>query len=303
VAPQVFALRKRAGVFGNNAPMWGAMSEDFRTNYKNAVDVDLPSFTPIVEVHIVGTTEDWPHFTISPLQASATGGHVDLDGVVSEVAPGGFAVLAKGEFNRPDESFPPGTYIELYLLTSTTEVSRAEFALSGKVTRLGLRGQNLNTQFYSSVRQTGVFTQSERLALAKYPVADVVSGDHLQLAVPPGGLEAGRRLLISGSRTSDGAVTVQSATVASAAANANGAIVTIAPPLPSPLIRKSVVVYGNVAQASHGETVTQILGSGDAARPFQRFELKRLPLTYRSAANEIGADSELTVRVGDVEWT
>ena len=29
---------------------------------------------------------------------------------------------------------------------------------------------------------------------------------------------------------------------------------------------------------------------------------KRLPLTYRSAANETGADSELSVRVDDVEW-
>ena len=58
-----------------------------------------------------------------------------------------------------------------------------------------------------------------------------------------------------------------------------------------------------MALASHGETVAQILGAGDASKPFQRFELKRLPLTYRSAANETGADSELTVRVGDVAWT
>ena len=58
-----------------------------------------------------------------------------------------------------------------------------------------------------------------------------------------------------------------------------------------------------MALATHGETVSQILGAGDASRSFQRFELKRLPLTYRSATNETGADSELTVRVGDVEWT
>ena len=54
--------------------------------------------------------------------------------------------------------------------------------------------------------------------------------------------------------------------------------------------------------ASHGETVTQILGSGDAARPFQAFELKQLPLTYRAATNESGAASELTLRIGAIEW-
>ena len=49
--------------------------------------------------------------------------------------------------------------------------------------------------------------------------------------------------------------------------------------------------------------VTQILGAGNASQSFQRFELKQLPLTYRAAANEIGAAAELTVRVDDVAWT
>jgi hypothetical protein len=62
------------------------------------------------------------------------------------------------------------------------------------------------------------------------------------------------------------------------------------------------VVYGNVALASHGESVAQILGAGDASQSFQRYELKQLPLTYRAAENEIGAAAELTVRIGGVAW-
>jgi predicted phage baseplate assembly protein len=85
-------------------------------------------------------------------------------------------------------------------------------------------------------------------------------------------------------------------------ANANGSVLTITPPLPAALKRDTVVVHANVAFATHGETVSQILGAGDASRAFQRFELKRMPLTYRSATNETGADSQLTVRVGEVEW-
>ncbi len=64
-----------------------------------------------------------------------------------------------------------------------------------------------------------------------------------------------------------------------------------------------MVVHANVGPASHGETVSQILGAGDASTRFQRFELKQLPLTWRAAATESGAASELTVRVGDVAWS
>jgi len=79
-------------------------------------------------------------------------------------------------------------------------------------------------------------------------------------------------------------------------------MLTIDPPLPAVLRRDSVVVHANVALATHGETVSQILGAGNAAAPFQRFELMQLPLTYRAAANELGASPELTVRVDDIAW-
>ena len=41
---------------------------------------------------------------------------------------------------------------------------------------------------------------------------------------------------------------------------------------------------------------------GDASRPFQRFELKQTPLTYRASENEVGATAELVVRIGDIRW-
>jgi hypothetical protein len=288
VAPEVHVLRRRAGAFGHNAPMWLSLNAEFRSDYPGG-----------------GTKEnvkEWPLFTISEGNATANGGHVDLDSVVSEIKPDGFVILAKGEFNRPDENYPSGTYVELYVVTSTAEVSRAQFALSGKVSRLGLKGQNLDTQFFKQPRETAVFAQSELLPPARYPVSDHVSGDHLPLAVLPEGLQPGRRLIVTGTRL-NGSKLVHRATLVSAVADANGAVLTIKPPLPATLTRESTIVYANVALATHGETVAQILGAGDSSRSFQRFELKRLPLTYRSASNETGADSELSVRIGDVEWT
>lgn len=288
-AATVYVLRKRMAVFGHNAPLWRSMNASFRVDYLD------------------GATDnhEWPDFTTSALPTNTVGGYVDLDSVASDVTPGSLVAMAKGEFNRPSEGAPRGTYVELYKVSSTTEVSRAQFAMSGKVTRLGLSGQNLAEKFRDAgaVRDSSVYVQSEALTLAAYPVTAAVAGDQLPLALPSDGLQVGRRVIVNGLRDTGGAAVVHPAAITAVAADANGTLLTLAPPLPGPLRRDTVVAHLNVALATHGETVAQILGQGDASQAFQRFELKRTPLTYRSAGNETGADSELSVRVGDIEWT
>lgn len=272
---QVHALRKRAAVFGHNAPMWSSMTRQFRYGYpggKNATD--------------------WPNFTISTSAATSTGGHVDLDAAYSENRPDGLAVLTRPGFNT-----------ELYKISSTSDVSLAAFALSGKVTRIGVQGQNLDTSFFNAVRETSVYAQSEPLKLAPYLVIEPVVGEVLPLAVAPAGLVAGRKLIVTGLRFGTSSKVIHQATLVSVRSDPNGAVLTITPPLAASLQRDSVVVHANVALATHGETAAQILGAGDASKSFQRFELKRTPLTYRSATNETGAVSDLSVRVDDVEWT
>jgi predicted phage baseplate assembly protein len=68
--------------------------------------------------------------------------------------------------------------------------------------------------------------------------------------------------------------------------------------------RATVSVNANVAPATHGETVGEIAGSGDAAQANQRFALKQAPLTYvASGSDPSGAASTLQARVGDVLWS
>ena len=69
-----------------------------------------------------------------------------------------------------------------------------------------------------------------------------------------------------------------------------------------PLDRATAVVLGNVAAATHGETVTQILGSGDAAVGFLTAALAQGPLTHVPADTPEGTASTLEVRVDDVQW-
>ncbi len=72
---------------------------------------------------------------------------------------------------------------------------------------------------------------------------------------------------------------------------------------PLDLDAASAYLLGNVAAASHGETVrNEVLGDGNAGTPFQRFALKKEPLTYLPSEQEGGAESTLAVRVNGVLW-
>jgi hypothetical protein len=66
----------------------------------------------------------------------------------------------------------------------------------------------------------------------------------------------------------------------------------------------SAVLLGNVTLASHGEKVTdEVLGDGDTAGAFQKFELQKKPLTYIPSAKPGGTESTLQVMVNNVRWT
>ncbi|MCC2641082.1 MAG: uncharacterized protein K0S45_1495 [Nitrospira sp.] len=66
--------------------------------------------------------------------------------------------------------------------------------------------------------------------------------------------------------------------------------------------RATVSINANVAAATHGETVKEPLGSGDATIPYQRFTLKQPPLTYVGADSPSGSASTLRVYVNEVLW-
>lgn len=67
---------------------------------------------------------------------------------------------------------------------------------------------------------------------------------------------------------------------------------------------RTAVLLGNVTPATHGETVPdEILGHGDAATPFQRFVLRRTPLTYVPSARSARGESTLRLLVNGVQWS
>jgi len=65
----------------------------------------------------------------------------------------------------------------------------------------------------------------------------------------------------------------------------------------------TVTVNANSVEATHGETVKEIMGSGDATNAGLKLQLKQSPLTYVSAATGNGVRSTLAVRVNNLLWS
>jgi hypothetical protein len=119
-------------------------------------------------------------------------------------------------------------------------------------------------------------------------------------------LQPGRTVFLTDASGPPQAVEVLStaATTAYGGGPADHLAVDFTPGLGRSLDAETAVMLGNVAKATHGETVRrERLGSGDATVPFQSFRLAKSPLTYvaRPGAPH-GAGSTLEVRVGGLLW-
>ncbi len=222
---------------------------------------------------------DWT-FTIS----SQT---IDLDTTYPGILAQSWLVLS-----RPD-------YQELYRASTVVEGSRASFTLAGKTTRIGLdTNENLNLFQGAGYRDTMVFAQSELLEIAAQPITTPITGATVALAQMPSGLVKGQWLVASGKDSNTGAEITEVVQIS----GMDGVVLTVTPALANSYARESFSLNANVAHATHGETVQEILGSGDASQTYQQFTLRQPPLTYVSAATASGATSTLAVRVNDVLW-
>jgi hypothetical protein len=270
-------LRRRAAVFGNNAPRWATMPKEFKDLY---------------EPDVANHSSDWPDFLISPADST-----VDLDGLYSDIKSGHWAVLTTGASTA------------LFSITAVSDVARDQFALAGKVTRLALAGDNYAT-LKTAVRSTTVYSNSEPLTFAEAPIADPVvnnvvvlaSGDEVVLDRGVEGLMPGRKMLVAGYATDSGRDEVELLTLKLATMQGNRTKLSFEVAFKHSYQLSKVSLYANVAKATHGETVHQILGSGAAGQANQRFVLKHVPLTFTAVDNESGAAAALEVRVNDIQW-
>jgi predicted phage baseplate assembly protein len=258
-------FRTRAAVFGHNAPKYASLTEDARAGESNW---DSPPRT---------------------LAAETAFRYVHLDATYPEIVPGGWLAL-ESPVDR-----------KIYRVQSHDEISRTSFTLSTRVSRVGLDSSAGFDGF--TLRGTTVLAQSEPLEVSEIPIEEPVEGRRVMLDGIYLGLESGRAAILSGERVDLPGVVEREVHRIDEVTLAGGyTIVRFQRALGHAYVRSTVTIAANVAHATHGETVQEVLGSGDATRPFQEFVLRQPPLTWISADVPGGARPALGVWVDGVRW-
>ena len=191
------------------------------------------------------------------------------------------------------------------------------YGYSAKVTRLEidatLTGPDGNVDVAATdflTRRTTVFASPRKLELALLPItADVGSSDgdlgadQVELSGPELALFPGKTVAITGERSDlVGVTNSEIRTIADNTLNGGYSVLTFTQTLAHPYKRDTVIINANVAEATHGETVIETIGDGDATTAFASYVLKSNPLTHVSAKTLSGMAPALEVRVDGVLW-
>ncbi len=290
----VVAFARRVGFFGGNAPSYKAVASAYEDNpFKK--NWDTHEYTIWQQYSAEGDPQDYP-----PKKS----GQVYLERVVDDVELEDLVVVTDGNARH------------VYRVGDVSERSVTGFSLSARVTGLQLEstpgsGSDASDDF--GVRSTTAFVGNRSLSLARVPLSDELGrlGDEqtvdgatsLTLDALYMGFVPGQEIIIGGQTLgSGGVVDHEVARLAKVVHLGAHTTVRFDAPLQHAYRRASVVVHANVAAATHGESIAEVLGSGDAAQANQSFVLSKPPLTYVPTRAGTGSASTLEIRVDGVLW-
>jgi hypothetical protein len=289
-----YALRARLGIFGNNAPRYDTLPASLRFGewgYFDNTDSTKWVFKPAVYLN------SWEGRGITTDSQGTAYPTADFffEKSVSALLPGTWMAL---------ESPAASVGMNTFKITETVEAALSDYAINAKVTGVKV-GFGSSLSGYT-VRETTAYAQADTLTLAELPkLTDLAAGQtQLELDGLVLGLGIGQALILTGERTDAPGMTASEVlTVKDIQHNYGFTTLTFESGPVNPFKRSTVAINANVAPATHGETVTEILGSGDGAGSNQRFSLKKPPLTYTAAPTPSGSTSSLQLRVNNLLWS
>ncbi|WP_326538113.1 putative baseplate assembly protein [Pseudorhodoferax sp.] len=306
VAPEAgaFSFGARLGFFGHNAPKWAALpSDNLKGNaYPEGWDEGDGAGDPPPPNGLADARSIWEdsqgvdHLNNTRYPPC----HALLERPVPRLAPGSWMVFDS-----------PSVAATTYALYDARESARADFGLSGRAMALRLAGSN-GAPLSSTpgqdfkFRDTTAHVASRRQPLAELPIeAPVAAGStRIELSTMVLGLARGKTLALAGQRADlPGVDAAEIATIEDVVHGAGRSVLVLQDGLVHSYRRDSLLVHANVVAATHGESVQEVLGNGDAAQPFQRFTLRKPPTTHLSAATASGVQSTLELRVNGLLWT
>jgi hypothetical protein len=296
IAPEAgaFAFGAHLGFFGNNAPKWGVLPNGTNINgnpYKAGWD---PGDKDGNNGTLAAPRTIWTDSQGNPIAPSAY-----VERAVSGVSRGSWTV-----FDAPEAK------AEVYGVFDARESSRADYGISGRAMALTLAsdsGTALSSKPTTNFpfRSTTAYLASKQLALADLPIEiPIAAGDtSIELDGMVLGLSAGQPISLTGERSDlPGVDAAEVAILVDIIHAAGRSTLVLKKGLVYSYVRSSLTISANVVHATHGETVSEVLGNGDASVPNQTFILKKPPTTFLSAPTTRGVVSTLEVRVNSVRW-
>ena len=300
VAPEAgaFAFGAKVGFFGNNGPKWAILPNNSNTNdtaYRDGWDAGDP-FGPI------GSTARPTLGAPRTIWTDSQGNPIAPSAFLERAVPG----IGRGSWTVFDAPEAPAT---AYSVFDVREASRADYGLSGRALAITLAsdsGAVLPTPTTAfPFRSTTAFVASRQLTLAQLPIDEPVGpGDTpIELDTMVLGLAVGSPIALAGERADLPGVDAAEIALLKDIVHADSrTTLTLQQPLVYSYLRSTLRISANVVHATHGETVNEVLGNGDASQPNQRFVLKKPPTTFVSAPTASGVDSTLEVRINGVRW-
>jgi predicted phage baseplate assembly protein len=298
-----FTFGARLGFFGHNAPKWDSLPvENLRGNaYPNGWDAGDGGSDDPLDPGLASSRSIWEDSQGRDHLASTRHPpcHALLERPVPRLAPGSWMVFDS-----------PSVAATTYALFDARETARADYGMSGRALALRLAtgaGQPLGSipaQDFK-FRDTTAHVASRRQPLVELPIdAPVEAGSRrIELSTMVLGLARGKPVAFVGERHDvPGVQAAEIAVIDEVLHSAGRSTLVLQDELAYSYQREGLRIHANVVAATHGESVREVLGSGDAAQPFQQFTLARPPTTHLSAATATGVQSTLALRVNGLLW-
>jgi predicted phage baseplate assembly protein len=244
---------------------------------------------------------------------------LDLDATYPGIVPGSWVVIEQAAVPGGGSSAGGAggqiTYPLVGQVDKTATVTLTRYGMSGTVTQLTLHQPWIgpDARWLSALRPLTVRAQSVELTLLPVELPDPLAGDTIDLDGLAAGLEAGHRILVTGTRTDlpagaavPGGEQAMIAGVTQNAAGGSGTAYTtlqLAAPLTYSYERASAQVYGNVVPAHQGATVTETLAGSAPGDPHPSFTLSQAPVLADPSPTAAGSASSLQLTVGGRLWT
>jgi len=178
--------------------------------------------------------------------------------------------------------------------------------VSGKCVRIQAQSGTFTPTGQSAASASAIPPTGQVFVTASFPPTTATAGTTswtvTTLSGVPGVLSAtATALQLLPSATTDPQAG-EAAIVQSVAISGDIATLTLAAPLAAIYDAATVTVNANAVMAANGQTVQEILGSGDATNDALQFTLKQQPLTYLPAPSGNGTQSTLQVWVNNLQW-